>query len=115
MEDLIVRRALDELGRHDDEDVPLFARETEIRLGELFVRTAFLREISPEDAAQHVLAERQECHRRFGGDGAGDQHRAAKRAAEPVQAAHKIHGGADGGEVEPVGGADIAPQHWAEM
>ena len=43
------------------------------------------------------------------------QDRPVERPAQPFQPADQIDGGADRGEVEPVGRADIAPEHLAEM
>ena len=43
------------------------------------------------------------------------QRRTAERLAQALQPAHQIDRGADGGEVEPVGGADVAPEDFAEM
>ena len=51
----------------------------------------------------------------FRGEGARDEDGLAERTAEALQAADQIDGGTDRGEIEPVGRADIAPQHLAEM
>jgi len=62
-----------------------------------------------------VLAERNERRRRLGRHCPRHEHAAAQRLAQTFEPADQIDGGADGGEVEPVGGADIAPQHLAQM
>src|SRR4029077_10538641 len=67
------------------------------------------------DAAEHVFAQRQQRRRSLGGNRARDQHRSAEWPAQPLNPADKVDGGADGVEVQPVGSADIAPQHLAEM
>ena len=51
----------------------------------------------------------------LGGEGARDEDRLPKRPAQPLEPADQIDGRADGGEIEPIGGADIAPQDLAEM
>lgn len=58
--------------------------------------------------AQHVLAERDQCRCRLRRDGARDQHVVAHGLAQSFEPADQIDGGADRGEVQPVGGADIA-------
>ena len=52
---------------------------------------------------------------RFLSEGPGEQHRATERPAQAFQPADQVDGGADGGEIQPVGGADVAPQHFADM
>ena len=67
------------------------------------------------DAAQRVFAQR---HRRRGGLGRDrdrDQHRPAERPAQPLHPAKQVDRGADRGEVQPVGRADMAPQDLAQM
>jgi TetR/AcrR family transcriptional repressor of nem operon len=67
------------------------------------------------DTAQRVFAERHQRRGGLGGDGTRDQHRPAERPAQPLQPADQIDRRADGGEVQPVGRPNIAPQYLAEM
>ena len=55
-----------------------------------------------------MFAQRRQRRGGFGGHRARDQHRPAERPAQPLQPA-------DGGEIQSVDRADIAPQHLAEM
>src|SRR5262249_40652933 len=62
-------------------------------------------------AAQAVAAEPAEvaAQRGAGADeGVGDEEVAAEFLAQRLETAGLVDGGADGGEVEPVGGADVA-------
>src|SRR5262249_37635519 len=54
-------------------------------------------------------------HVGFGSDRARDQDDTFEGPAQPFQPADEVDGRADRGEIEPVGGADIAPQYFAEM
>ena len=71
------------------------------------------------DAAQRVAADRDQPRAvRFvggGGEGRRQQHVALDRAAHGGDAADLVDGRADDGEVEPVGAADIAVEHLADM
>jgi len=67
------------------------------------------------NAAQEMFAERNQCRCRLSGNCAGDQHTAAEGAAQTFESANQIDCRTDRGEVQPDGGADIAPQHFAEM
>src|ERR1700684_2494376 len=51
----------------------------------------------------------------FGGESAGYKDGPVEGTTETLKPTDKIDGRADGGEVQPVGSADIAPQHCAEM
>src|SRR6516162_7583235 len=67
------------------------------------------------DAAQLMFAERHQRRAGLGSDRTRDQHGVAERPAQSLEPADEVDRGADGGEIEPVGGADIAPQDFAEM
>ena len=67
------------------------------------------------DAAEWMRAERDQRRVGLGRERARHQHRPAERPAQSFEPAHEIDGGTDRGEVEPIGGADIAPEHLAEM
>ena len=67
------------------------------------------------DAAQPVFAQRRQRRGGLGGDRARDQHRPAERPAQPLQPPDQVDRGADRGEVQPVGRADIALQYRAQM
>ena len=62
-----------------------------------------------------MFAERHQRRAGLGSDRTRDQHGVAERPAQSLEPADEIDRGADGGEIEPVGGADIAPQNFAEM
>jgi hypothetical protein len=64
-------------------------------------------------AAQPVLAERDQFVRGCRREVAGQQHRAAEPPAQALKPADQVHGGANCREIQPVGGADVAPQHLA--
>ena len=69
-------------------------------------------------AAQCVAAKRLEPSvggARSGDELGGDEHRAAQRLAQRLDARDLVDRGADDGEIEPVGRADIAVEHLAEM
>ena len=62
-----------------------------------------------------MLAERHQRRAGLGSDRTLDQHGVPEWPAQSLEPADEIDRGADGGEIEPVGGADIAPQEFAEM
>ena len=51
----------------------------------------------------------------LGGECARDKDDLVERPAQPLQPADQIDGGTDRGEIQAIGGADIAPQHLAEV
>jgi hypothetical protein len=67
------------------------------------------------DAAQRVLAEREQWLRRFRRESAGKQYGPAKRPAKAFESAHHVNGGTDRREIQPIGCPYITPQHLSDM
>ena len=57
---------------------------------------------------------RERCCR-LGGDRAGEEDATPERATQAFEPADQVDGGADRGEVQPVGGTHIAPQHFTKV
>src|SRR5713101_10087138 len=69
-------------------------------------------------AAQGMAAERLEAGGATvggGGEGGRDEDLAIQRLAQRLNARHLVDSGSDDGEVDAVGGPDIAVEHLAEM
>ena len=62
-----------------------------------------------------MFAERHQRRAGLGSDRTRDQHGVAEWSAQSLEPADEVDRGADGGEIKPVRGADIAPQDFAEM
>ncbi len=62
-----------------------------------------------------MRSERDQRQLRLGGKRAGHKDCLAQRFAQPLQPADQIDGGADGGEIETIRRADIAPENLAKM
>jgi len=62
-----------------------------------------------------MRSERDQWHVSLRGERARHQHGPAERLAHPSSRLARLTAGPIAGEIEPVGGADIAPQHLAEM
>src|SRR5215470_19118185 len=67
------------------------------------------------NAAERMCSERDQRRLRLGGKRAGHEDRLAQRFAQPLQPADQVDGGADGGEIQAIRRADIAPENLAKM
>ena len=67
------------------------------------------------DTAERMRSKRDQRRLCLGGKRAGHKDRLAQRFAQPLQPADQIDGGADGGEIQAIRRADIAPEDLAKM